>query len=89
MGEKHYVFSARTTRDGLAVLSKAKGDRGWDNFVNEAVCAHYSLDPAAINLPQSKFLIEREEKRKAKEAEKKSKEKATEKKAKGAKKNGK
>ncbi len=70
MGDKHYVYSARTTRDGLAILNKARGGRGWDGFVNEAVCAHYNLDPAAINPPPSKFLAEREEKRKAREAEK-------------------
>lgn len=77
---KHYVYSARTTREGLALLSKAKGDMGWDRFVNEAVCAHYGFDPAAINPPPSKFLVEREEKRKAREAEKAKK--AGEKKAK-------
>jgi hypothetical protein len=96
---KHYVYSARTTESGLALLNQAKGDRSWDSFVSEAVCAHYNLDPAVINLPPSKFLAEREERRKAKEAEKakkaaekKAKEKAkkaSEKKAKEAKKNGK
>ncbi len=70
MGEKHYVYSARTTEQGLALLNKARGDMGWDAFVNEAVAGHYELDLAAISLPPSKFLIEREEKRKAKEAEK-------------------
>jgi hypothetical protein len=25
---------------------KAKGEKGWDAFVNEAVCAHYGLDMA-------------------------------------------
>ena len=67
---KHYVYSARTTERGLTLLNKAKGDRSWDAFVNEAVCAHYNLDPATVSLPPSKFLTEREEKRKAKEAEK-------------------
>jgi hypothetical protein len=76
----HYVYSARTTEQGLALLNKAKGEKGWDAFVNEAVCQHYGLDPAAINLPPSKYLLEREEKRKAKEAEKARK--AAEKKAK-------
>ena len=41
MGDKHYVYSARTTEEGLALINKAKGDRGWDGFVNEAICAHY------------------------------------------------
>lgn len=76
MGDKHYVYSARTTEDGLAVLNKAKGDRSWDSFVNEAVAEHYSLDLAAINPPPSRFLIDREEKRKAREAEKAAEKKA-------------
>lgn len=72
-GTKHYVYSARTTEQGLALLNKTKGDRGWDAFVNEAVCAHYGLDPAAVNFPPSKHLAKREEKRKAREVEKKAK----------------
>jgi hypothetical protein len=70
MGEKHYVYSARTTKDGLAVLSKAKGERGWDAFVNEAVAEHYGLDLNAIALPPSKFIEEQKAKREAKAAEK-------------------
>jgi hypothetical protein len=70
MGEKHYVYSARTTEKWLALLNKTRGERSWDGFINEAVCEHYRLDPAVISLPQSKFLMEREEKRKVKEAEK-------------------
>jgi hypothetical protein len=49
---KHYVYSARTTRDGLAVLNKTRGDRSWDSFVNEAVCAHYGLDTLVMSLPK-------------------------------------
>ena len=81
---KHYVYSARTTEKGLALLNKTKGDQSWDSFVNEAVCAHYGLDLAIINLPPSNFLVEREEKRKARVAERaeKAKAKAVEKKAK-------
>jgi hypothetical protein len=41
--------------------------------VIDAVCAHYGLDPANINQPPSKYLVEREEKRKANEVEKKAK----------------
>jgi hypothetical protein len=70
MGEKHYVYSARTTKDGLAVLNKARGDRGWDSFVSEAVAEHYGLDLNVIALPPSKFLEERKAKREAREAEK-------------------
>jgi len=68
--EKHYVYSARTTEDGLAVLNKAKGNRSWDTFINEAVAEHYKLDPTVINLPPSKFLQERAERKAAKDAEK-------------------
>jgi len=69
MGEKHYVYSARTTKDGLAGLNEARGERGWDSFVNEAVAGHYGLDLSVIAPPPSKFFAEREEKRKAREAE--------------------
>jgi hypothetical protein len=31
---------------------KTKGDRGWDAFVNEAVCEHYGLDMAVVELPK-------------------------------------
>lgn len=70
MGEKHYVYFARTTEQGLAVLNKARGDRGWDSFVNEAVAGHYGLDLGVITLPPSKFLEEQRAKREAREAEK-------------------
>lgn len=63
---KHYVYSARTTEEGLALLNKTKGEKNWDAFINEAVCVHYNLDPAIVNLPPSKYLMERDEKRKAK-----------------------
>jgi hypothetical protein len=89
MEEKHYVYSSRTTKEGLALLNKTKGKMGWDAFVNEAVCGHYNLDPATINLPPSKYLLEREEKRKAKEAEKAAAKKGTKKAAKKAVKEGK
>ena len=70
MGEKHYVYSARTTNEGLALINKARGDRGWDAFINEAVAGHYGIDLAAISLPPSKFLEEQKAKREAKAAEK-------------------
>jgi hypothetical protein len=52
MGEKHYVYSARTTEQGLALLSKARGEKDWDAFVNEAVCEHYGLDMAVVVPPK-------------------------------------
>jgi hypothetical protein len=78
--KKHYVYSARTTEKGLALLNRTKGDRSWDSFVNKAVSEHYGLALEDISLPPSKFLAEREEKRKAREAKKARK--AAEKKAK-------
>ena len=78
---KYYVYSARTTEKGLALLNKTKGDKkSWDTFINEVVAAHYGLDLNTITLLLSKYLVEREEKRKAKETEKAKK--ATEKKTK-------
>ena len=43
---KQYVFSARTTEEGLKILNelKAKLGVGWDELVIDAVCAHYGLD---------------------------------------------
>jgi hypothetical protein len=70
MGDKHYVYSSRTTKEGLALFNKSKGDKSWDQFINDAISAHYGLDPPTVNLPPSRFLAEREEKRKVREAEK-------------------
>jgi hypothetical protein len=70
MGEKHYVYSARTTDEGLALINKARGERGWDEFVNQAVAEHYGLDLGIIALPPSKFIEEQKSKREAREAEK-------------------
>jgi hypothetical protein len=71
MGEKHYVYSARTTDAGLALINKARGDRGWDEFVNQAVAEHYGLDLNVMALPPSKFLEEQRAKRDAKAKAKK------------------
>jgi hypothetical protein len=51
-GKKHYVFSARTTREGLRQLSDVKRERGvsWDELVIDAICAHYGLDRSALAL---------------------------------------
>jgi hypothetical protein len=52
--EKHHVFSARMTEEGLRVLNELREQRnvGWDELVIEAVCAHYGLDTAVMALPQ-------------------------------------
>jgi len=69
--KKHFVYSARTTEKGLALLNKTKGsDKSWDQFINDAVAGHYDLDLAVIALPPSKFLEEQKAKREAKVAEK-------------------
>ncbi|MFC1981319.1 hypothetical protein ACFLVN_03650 [Chloroflexota bacterium] len=54
--EKQYVFSARTTEEGLRALSevKAKLGVGWDESVIDAVCAHYGLDRLVMALPKKK-----------------------------------
>lgn len=68
--EKHYVYSARTTEKGLAILNKTKGDRSWDSFLNEAMAAHYHLDLNVISLPPSKFIAERQAKQEQKAKDK-------------------
>lgn len=68
--DKHYVYSARTTEKGLAILNKTKGDRSWDSFINEAVADHYKLDLNVIALPPSKFPADREKARQQKAADK-------------------
>jgi hypothetical protein len=52
---RHYVFSARTTRDGLRQLNDVKRERGisWDDLVIDAVCAHYGLDRSVMALPRA------------------------------------
>ncbi len=54
-GEKHHVFSARTTEEGLKVLNQLKEERGigWDDLVIDAVCAHYGLDRGVTALPKA------------------------------------
>ena len=78
--KKHFVYSARTTEKGLALLNKTKGnDKSWDQFVNDAVAAHYNLPLEVIALPPSKFLEEQKANRAAKEAEKATKKVAADK----------
>lgn len=52
--EKQYVFSARTTEEGLKALNevKARLSMGWDDLVIEAVSARYELDKAMMTLPR-------------------------------------
>jgi hypothetical protein len=52
--EKQYVFSARTTEEGLKALNEVKGRLkvNWDELVIDAVSAHYNLDKAVMSLPK-------------------------------------
>jgi hypothetical protein len=52
--QKHYVFSARTTEEGLRLLNELKKERnvGWDDLVLDAVCALYGLDTLAMFPPK-------------------------------------
>jgi hypothetical protein len=49
---KQYVFSARTTEEGLRVLNAKKAELGvnWDDLIIYAVNAHYGLD--ILKLPK-------------------------------------
>ena len=53
--KKHHVFSARTTGEGLRLLSELRAERGvgWDELVVDAVCAHYGLDRGTMALPKA------------------------------------
>jgi hypothetical protein len=52
--KKHHVFSARTTEEGLRMLNELKKEKdiAWDELVIDAVCAHYGLDRAVMELPK-------------------------------------
>lgn len=52
--EKHHVFSARTTEEGLRILNDLRKERnvGWDGLVIDAVCAHYGLDKSVMAIPK-------------------------------------
>ncbi len=52
--EKHRVFSARTTEEGLGILNGLRKERGigWDELVIGAVCAHYGLDRNVMAIPK-------------------------------------
>jgi len=51
---KHHVFSARTTEEGLGILNSLRKERGvgWDELVIGAVCSHYGLDTAVMAFPK-------------------------------------
>ena len=53
--EKHFVFSARTTEEGLGLLNGIREERkiGWDELVIDAVCDRYGLDRLAVTLPKA------------------------------------
>ncbi len=53
--EKHYVFSGRTTEEGLRLLNGIREEKkiGWDELVIDAVCAHYGLDTLVMSLPKA------------------------------------
>jgi len=78
MGDKkrHFVFSARTTEEGLRILNELKDklDMGWDEFVIDAMCTKYDLDRGALALPRTGPTAEEKAAAKAaKEADKKAK----------------
>ncbi len=52
---KQYVFSARTTEEGLKQLNQLKAEKGigWDDLVIDAVCAHYGMDRLVMALPKA------------------------------------
>ncbi len=49
---KQFVFSARTTEEGLKRQGELRQERrvGWDELVIEAVSEHYGLDRAMMTL---------------------------------------
>ncbi len=51
---KHFVFSARTTEEGLRLLNNLRKERniGWDDLVLDAICAHYGLDTLVMFPPK-------------------------------------
>ncbi len=49
---KQYVFSARTTEEGLRWLNelKSKLNIDWDELVIDGMCGHHNLDKAMLSL---------------------------------------
>jgi hypothetical protein len=60
--KKQYVFSARTTEQGLKALGEVKAKLGlnWDELVIEAVSAHYNIDKAMMTLPKKEAPAQQE-----------------------------
>ena len=52
--KKHHDFSARTTEEGLRILSDLRKERkvGWGELVVDAVCAHYGLGRGVMAIPK-------------------------------------
>jgi hypothetical protein len=52
--EKQYVFSARTTEEGLRQLNEVKNrlKLSWDDLVIDAVCEKYGLEKETMALPR-------------------------------------
>ena len=69
---KQYVFSARTTEEGLKILNELKAKLGmsWDEMVIDAMCTKYGLDRNVLVLPR----VERPKKETKPKAEKPKKE---------------
>jgi len=61
--EKQYVFSARTTAEGLAILNGIRSEKGitWDTLVIEAVNAHWGVEvpmPARVGpMPEERAAL--------------------------------
>ena len=67
---RHYIFSARTTEDGLKTLNglKAKLGVGWDDLIIDAVNAHYQVSvpkPPRAERPEKVLRPKAEKKAKA------------------------
>ena len=60
MKQKHHVFPAGTTEEGLRLLRRIRFERSlsWDDVVLHAVCAHYGLDREAMALTRAGSPVE-------------------------------
>lgn len=69
---KYFVYSARTTEAGLALLNKTKDELnlGWDKFISQAVAEKYGLNIEDIALPVSDAMAERAKQKAIKDKEK-------------------
>jgi hypothetical protein len=55
MLSKHYMFSSRTTKEGLKVLNQLKREKGlsWDDFILDAMSNFYGLDKSVLALAKA------------------------------------